>query len=219
MSAAPLPCASSGTFANLVALGPDGCEIGNLVFSGFTYRATASEGDTPLPSTSFAYDVVDVGNQIGFNFSAASLTASTGEIFDVHIDYTVTSPQATIISDHMEMTGFALVAGTVSATETFCKDHSYSGCPTGQSDTISTYDIPSIPMTLKIANATFSAVSILGIDKDINVNGGSGGYATMSGLLETVDQTTTTPEPTTLLSLGSGLMLLCWFGRRKIAAK
>ena len=213
-SAVPL-CQSTGTYADLMAVGA--CSINDKLFSGFHYMPTVTGGATPVQAEDFAYQVVDAGSMaIGFDFSFA-LAALPGQSNDIRLSFNIQSlAGATITSNHLVMTGFAVGNAVASVAETYCLDATLMTCPPGSSGSLSTVNGLGGSLNQLVDAATFSGVSLLSVTKDINATAGEGGFATISGVTETVDQSDqNVPEPVNFLLIGSGLTLLGWLGGRR----
>ena len=108
------------------------------------------------------------------------------------------------------MTGsvFAPSGGFAAATvsETYCLGGPVAGC-LGTVGSLSTYRITGFGTKLS-DSVIFDPVSMLGVDKDIQVFAVGGGFATLSGMNQGVDQSGSIPEPFTSLLVGSAVFAM-----------
>jgi hypothetical protein len=144
----------------------------------------------------------------GFTFTAPWL-ANAGASLDSRIRYTVATVDGRpVISDNHLAVLFAGFTGTgaFGVTEAICLGSAnVLGCVVGRGTLVGQEVHGSLAAGTKLVdnlNFPFS-VSILGIDKDITVSGGTAGTAFFSEVVNSVSQV---PEPATLLLLGTGLL-------------
>jgi hypothetical protein len=210
------PCAPAGTFASLQAAGS--CTIGDKTFSNFSYNSSGTGGASQVPASSFDYTTINgVSNQWGFDFMF-SLTAGANQSNDIALGYSVAVTSGAALIDSLEdgpITGSLTGTGFASVGETYCLGATTTvGCPTGSVGALSA-SLPSAPEDsvsvpgencLLGAGCPFFDVSEIALTKDLSTSGGTGGTATLSILVNTVDQTSTVPEPASLALLGVGLL-------------
>lgn len=229
-NAAPLACATTGTFFDLEATNSaGGCTIGDKTFSNFTYTPQGAPvgGGAPVlvPDTAFHYTVVAGPTEFGYDFAFA-LTAAAGQTNDIRLGYTVATNNGAALIDSNELGplvgGFT---GTGSATidETYCLGHLLVGCPAGDLGSKHVFtnstgtrliDDVSTPGENCAAGGTtcpFFDVSLLDITKDINASGFTNGTASITGFFNTVDQV---PEPASLTIFGVSLLGMAAIRRR-----
>jgi len=206
-------CSTGSTLADLIGFGSTGCVIGDKTFANFALTPGGSNPPAADGST-IGYTTIanGPGNTWGFTFNPA-ITVDNGATWDALLTYTVavTSGQALITSIHNNMIGAGVEGGSVAVAESYCLGGSVLDCQNLQGlDLVFVNDTGS---NLS-ANVTFDPVNLVGISKDIFVGSDEGGTAHLSGVVNTVDQTTV-PEPTTLGLLGAGLLGLGLARRRR----
>jgi hypothetical protein len=195
------------------------CTIGNLTFSNFSFTSSAagnSQALTPagvtvtdLPNSSFP------GVPDGFLFTEALGANSNGGIpsnSDMTIFYTVTSNAATITDLELGFNGAFTGTGFAEVTESFCLNSAtVLGCSSANSGMIQVTNPPPVFNT----QTTFAAVTTLSVEKDVQVNSGSGsGTANISSVNNNFSQTV--PESASLTLLGLGLLGVALAKRSKL---
>lgn len=214
-------CSADLTYAALIADGS--CTIADKTFSGFTFAGNATGGAVALTAADISVSEINTTpadfatSKIGFAFQF-SLDASSGQTNDVALTYTVSispgNPGLSIASAELEETSALTggVGGGESATvgENIC----IGGCP-GPSEKISTSN------TSPFDSVGFSGVQTVGIEKDINVNGGNTptSSASISIVDNTVDQAVATPEPASIVFFGTLLLGVTALIRKKQVAR
>lgn len=186
------------TYNELVALGSGGGILEDKFFSNFTYAGSAGGGAVAL----VASDITVVPDATPFNpgfLFTASWAAGSGAFMDSLLQFDVKSLgnpisdiSATMISGHV-FSGIASVTENTTEGNILLFDSSL-GVHT--SDTIT-------------FNPTMDTIHV---SKDIGVNGGTEGLATISGVTNHFSEV---PEPATMLLLGSGLLGMGVYARRR----
>lgn len=211
--AAPMVCPSTtsgttATFADLLALnGTGGCTVGDKLFTNFMFNATSAGAPAPVPVTSAQVQIntVNTPTDIGFQFAMA-LAAATMQTNDILLQYTVstTSGAPLITAERLSETGNFTAGGSAVIDESICIGAAWSGAGcTGKVAVLSTFFNTS--GMKPVDSVIFNAVSTVGVRKDISVSGNVGGFATISGVGNTVGQV---PEPGTYTMLLGGAMVL-----------
>jgi PEP-CTERM motif len=189
-----------GTLSDYTAAGFS-CTIGSLTFSNFSYSSGAFGGATAIPAGGVNV-TPQTGAEAGFMFTAPWV-ASASQGVDSEISYTVTASGVSITDLLLSMAGFGFTdGGDVSVAET----------------------APTPPLSLLVFDnatgmvasdsATFLGVSSLTVTKDIAVVGGGSGTGHLSVVFNEFS-TSSVPEPASMLLLGSGLIGLAGFVRRR----
>jgi hypothetical protein len=194
------PCPVAPTnYADLVSTEP--CTLGSIVYSDFIYGSTAVNG-TAVPEDQVSILEESANTLNGFLFSLP-MSAAAGQTEDVTLGYTVTdtTPGTLITSvDIPFWAGSAKNGGTASIDETVI----------GPNGVLGMVDVgPGTPS----AKLTFSGVTSLTIVKDLVVNGGINGSATISVLPDYINLDSA-PEPGFYGVLAAGVAGIFMFARR-----
>jgi hypothetical protein len=210
--AAPLAMASTSTcpsgvgFDQYLLVPTFSCTTGNLVFSNFSYSASANPAGNKIPASGITVTPLLTTGDEGFQFTSnwsVSSSGGNGASLDSVIFYTVsTLNHAPTIDDlFLSDNGTQTLTGVAAVTEQWCANNSISNCPIGGLNQI----FVSNPGTPNNTTAVFSPITSLSVSKDIGVASGTNGTATITTVTNNFSQTGV-PEPASCLMLGAGLL-------------
>jgi hypothetical protein len=221
------PLCSNTTLNVYIALGTGGCQIGNTIFSNFSYTdsllSLSDTVDQSVPSSDV--DVTIGGTAIAptLLFTTTNLQWQALDGFQTLVDigYTVTAPAATPIESSSSG-----VTGTVQANGGFSSDVNAQLNYSFDSTILSPNPVlvPSVcGSSATTCTNTVSSVITLGNVLEVTVgdiitldSGGSGNSSPNVATLTQVQQTfSEVPEPSTLLVVGLGLLGCGWLVVRR----
>ena len=188
---------TNGTVQSYIALGAEGCQIDDKLFSNFFYESSSYGGASAIPASGVSVVPYATPLNPGFLFSAGwSVGPNQGQ--DSHIMYSVTVlPGGLRITDiSAAMNGYGATGfGFVSVAE--------SVVPDPGSSLALAYGLGSSVIfdRLDFANSFLH----LDVTKNITVSGGTSGTASVSGVYNRFSEGGV-PEPLSLLLMGSGLL-------------
>jgi len=200
---APQVYAAACTSQSLSAyevLGATGCTIGDKLFSNFSLIAS---GNTP-PTAAQITVTPDTSHsgEIGLDFNASWSVSGSGQTQDdaITFDVAVVGGGGMLITDASTVQSTSGFTGTGSAnvTEGICAN---PPCTT----TTNTTTINSAGATQLSSTTIFSPTGVIQAIKDIGVNSGSSGSASISQVFDGFSQTSV-PEPASIMLLGTFLM-------------
>jgi hypothetical protein len=174
------------------------CSVGNLLFSNFTYTSSASGSAVAISASGIEVTPLVVNGEVGLNFSAG-WSAGPGQGLDSLIGFTVTAMTGSISDMSLSMGG----AGFSNSGVATVAENASNGTNLFVFD-----DAGGTSLT---DSATFVPVTSLTVSKDVTVDGFADGTAAISSVNNLYSST---PEPTTLGLLGTGLIGLAGLLRR-----
>jgi hypothetical protein len=205
------------TLAAYIDLGAGGCEIDSATVFGFSADPSFFGGTLIDAATIMVVPTsVSLGPRLDFLLTG---TAAAGDLLGIAIGYSISSALA-ITGSTLSMAGSSATGdGVVTVVQDLCPGV-FLGDP-------STCTLPP-PISLAVAQdfvgptgpdtRTFLASPFFDVFVDITIDGGLAGSAALGGAgvpgMVTNQFVTPVPEPSTVLLLGSGLILV-WVGRRK----
>ena len=203
------PVCVPGNLQDYIDLGSGGCSIGNAQFFDFVDLGPLG-GATGLSPDAIGVAPLFEQFNPGFEFSVGA-AAGAGVFLESRFGYTLQTTGALVQGASLAMTGSAVAPdGVTTVVEDFCQGDAFiiDFCPVG-TDTLIVFDIGSDQETA--AKLSFPGVSTLGLIKDIGVDGGLAGSATIS---TAINRFALVPEPATGLMAGLGLLALTCLGVR-----
>jgi len=215
------PICVTGTAASYALLGSGGCQEGNLLFNNFVYLSSANPSALAIPAASVVINPIPVALNEGFGFQITSGFAATGTgtFVDSVLQYSVSTinQAADLTGLSLNFNGTATGSGLASVSENYCP----SGTSTVTCAGLRNLSVQTGPGGV-LSNATnFAGVSQLAVSKDINVNSGASGTATISLVNNQFPNGggggsgSPVPEPSTVAMLGLGLSGLAFHRRRR----
>jgi hypothetical protein len=223
LNASPAAC-STGTAQTYTTTvdASGGCTESNLLFNQFSYTTSASGTALSLPASAVVISPLLNGGGTGFGFSltgpfAAASNGAADGIFD-YVVSTVDS-SATLTGISLTFNGTSTGDGIAGVSENYCVNGSTvppTSCGTG----LKNISVQSSNGTSNLSDsASFGGATSVSVSKDIQVNGGTNGTATISNATNQFQTggsgPSSVPEPATLSLVGGAMLLVGAFRYRR----
>jgi len=176
------------------------CTSGNLTFSTFGYSSSANPAGSAIPASGLSVTpqttMGDEGFQFGGGWNVGTQAGGVASFQDSVVSFTVTSGAITDL--HLFFNGSFTGTGTTFVKESYCLNGPLAGCPAPNSGMITVTNPP------PVFNAVvfFAPVTSVSVSKDIHVDSGTNGTASISQVINSFSN----PEPLSFVLLGSGLL-------------
>jgi len=186
------------------------CTSGNLAFTAFGYSSSANPPGNAIPASGLTVTPQTQDGNEGFQFAGGwnvgTQAGGVDSFQDSVVSFTVS---ARVITDlHLFFNGSFSGTGSASVVESYCLNHVLAGCPAGSSGSLS---VTNPPPSFN-AVVFFAPVTSVSVSKDIHVDSGTNGTASISQVINTFSS----PEPLSFVLLGSGLLGLGLLRKRII---
>lgn len=201
-------CPDGSTLDNFLTAGYS-CQLGNAVFSNFTYVSSAFGGALAVPAAGVTVDTLGpagsgasiLNSSLGLQFNAG-WNALAGQETDSDIGFTVTLLGGAM---NIEDFGLAQVSGVLPNGSASVVENGCGPAPCTPSElAVMTFDYGGTN-TQRVNDTMFAPLGSVTVSKDISVTGGTTGSAHLSLVSDTFSQV---PEPMSLGFIGGGLALL-----------
>jgi hypothetical protein len=179
------------------------CTTNALTFNQWTYSPSAGGGATAVDASGITVTPQTTPGLEGFQFQAGWSVSNVAQDVAVRafqdslIQFTASGPS--ILDLELFFNGSVTGTGTSGVTENYCLNHALIGCPAGSGGQIKVTN----PPPGFNDHVFFASASSVSVSKDILVDTGTGhGTAMISQVVNNFS----TPEPLSLVLLGSGLL-------------
>ena len=194
------------------------CSIDDKTFSNFQYTSSSNPPGFQLPAGSIAVTPITTPGNPGLQFSGgweASTTTgvlSMDSLFQFTVNVNPGGAKITDLSLSIGGVGF-MGTGQVVVDETVCLGATFPSCTGGTVDYLRVARDSNENIIYDQIN--FAGVSEVDVEKDVLINAGTNGSASLS-LVTNQFSEGTTPEPASILLFGSGALALAGVLRRKL---
>jgi PEP-CTERM motif len=194
------------------------CGIDDKTFSNWNYQGTGNPPGFGIPAGSVMVQPISTPNNPGFLFTAGWFVSTSSGVLsqDSLIEYTVTvNPGGNLITDLSLSIGGVGFAGTgsVFVDEDVCIGATFPSCTGGTVEHLQAFS--SADGTQLFDSISFNGVSVVDVEKDIELNAGTAGNARLSLVTQQYSEGAT-PEPSSILLFGSGALAFAGVLRRKL---
>ncbi len=207
------------TYDNYIVSGFS-CNIGDKTFSDFAYTGTSSPPGFAIQAGSVGVTPITTPGNPGFQWSAPWFASTSAGILaqDSLFQFNVNvAPGGAPITDlSLSISGVGNIGtGTVVVDETACLGAVLPTCSGGQFVTLEVFSGPN--GQLLSDTVSFAGVTEVSVSKDVEIQAGTNGQATLSVVSDQFSEgTSTVPEPGTLSMFGAGALALAGYARRKM---
>ena len=208
----------SGSYADYITSGFN-CTIDDKTFSNFQYTFSSNPPGFGVPPGSVTVTPILTPGDPGFQFSTGwhASTISGVQTQDSLFQFTVNVNQGgnpiTDVSLSIGGAGFS-GTGSVIVDETVCLGATFPACSGGTVDYLEVFRDASGSKTFD--SISFAGVSEVDVQKDVLIDAGTNGSASLSLVTNQFSEGGPVPEPGSILLFGSGALALAGVLRRKI---
>jgi PEP-CTERM motif len=195
------------------------CTIDDKTFGNFIYTSTSTPPGFEIMAGSVGVTPITTPGNPGFQFNApwhaSTLSGVLGR--DSFLEFTVNvNPGGNLITDvSLSMGGFGTTGtGSITIDETVCLGATFPACSGGTVRTLEVY--ANSGGFLSYDEISFAGVSEVDVEKDILIDAGTNGGATLSLVTNQFSEGGAVPEPGSILLFGSGALALAGVLRRKL---
>ena len=196
------------------------CGIDDKTFSDFMYTGTSNPPGFSIPAGSVATTPITTPGNPGFQWSAPWFSSTNSGIlaqdslFQFVVNVDPGGSPITGLSLTIAGVGFA-GTGEVVVDETACLGALLPTCSGGQIVTLRVF--AGAGGSQLVDQASFAGVDLISVSKDVEIQAGTNGNASLSVVTDQFQETgATVPEPGTLSMLGLGGLALFGVARRKL---
>ena len=196
------------------------CDIGDKTFSDFAYTGTSNPPGFAIPAGGVGVTPITQPGAPGFQWSAGWHASTNSGVltqdslfqFVVNVD----PGGAPITGLSLSIAGVGQTGtGEVFANEQACLGALLPMCSGGTIVTLQVFDTRDGQQL--VDSITFPGVTEISVSKDLEIQAGTNGSASVSVLTDQfIEGSSTVPEPGTLSMLGAGALALASFARRKM---